>query len=231
MARAISGRSWSTRAPWPSSPSTTRIASCSSASSGRRSAGRCSRSRPGPSTSTRRPGPSRTPPWPRARARGGDRPARRAVAEARRVLDRAGLRHGADAPVPGDRPAPGRRDGRLGPDEDEALVAVRVRWPRRSPPRRTAGSPTPSRSSGCSGSIGCVGPSGDGPPGPPVRAGRRAGRPRAGAGQLRPGPGAGSPSRAEVAWMIERMALVPDSTLVAVEDGRVVGQCTRGSMP
>jgi mycothiol synthase len=33
-------------------------------------------------------------------------------------------------------------------------------------------------------------------------------------------------SRAEVAWMIDRMALVPDSTLVAVEDGRVVGQCT-----
>ena len=40
---------------------------------------------------------------------------------------------------------------------------------------------------------------------------------------LAPVPGA---SRAEVAWMIERMALVPDSTLVAVDGGRVVGQCT-----
>jgi mycothiol synthase len=40
---------------------------------------------------------------------------------------------------------------------------------------------------------------------------------------LAPVPGA---SRAEVSWMIERMALAPDSTIVAVEDGRVVGQCT-----
>ena len=40
---------------------------------------------------------------------------------------------------------------------------------------------------------------------------------------LAPVPGG---SRAEVAWTIERMALVPDSTLVALEDGRVVGQCT-----
>ncbi len=40
---------------------------------------------------------------------------------------------------------------------------------------------------------------------------------------LAPVPGA---SRAEVAWRVDRMALVPESTLVAVEDGRVVGQCT-----
>jgi mycothiol synthase len=40
---------------------------------------------------------------------------------------------------------------------------------------------------------------------------------------LAPVPGA---SRAMVAWMIDRIALVPDSTLVAVENGRVVGQCT-----
>jgi mycothiol synthase len=40
---------------------------------------------------------------------------------------------------------------------------------------------------------------------------------------LAPVPGA---SRAEVAWMVDRMALVPDSTLVAVENDRVVGQCT-----
>jgi mycothiol synthase len=33
-------------------------------------------------------------------------------------------------------------------------------------------------------------------------------------------------SRAEISWMIDRMALVPDNTIVAVEDGRVVGQCT-----
>lgn len=33
-------------------------------------------------------------------------------------------------------------------------------------------------------------------------------------------------SRAEVGWMIERLALFPESTVVAVEDGRVVGQCT-----
>ena len=33
-------------------------------------------------------------------------------------------------------------------------------------------------------------------------------------------------SRAEISWMIDRMAVVPDNTLVAVEDGRVVGQCT-----
>lgn len=33
-------------------------------------------------------------------------------------------------------------------------------------------------------------------------------------------------SRAEISWMIDRMALVPGNTLVAVEDGRVVGQCT-----
>lgn len=40
---------------------------------------------------------------------------------------------------------------------------------------------------------------------------------------LAPVPGA---SRAEVAWMVDRMTLVPESTLVAVDDGRVVGQCT-----
>lgn len=40
---------------------------------------------------------------------------------------------------------------------------------------------------------------------------------------LAPVPGA---SRAEVPWTIERMALVPDSTLVALQDGQVVGQCT-----
>ena len=40
---------------------------------------------------------------------------------------------------------------------------------------------------------------------------------------LDPPPGA---SRAEVAWMVERMAIMPDSTLVALEDGQVVGQCT-----
>jgi mycothiol synthase len=40
---------------------------------------------------------------------------------------------------------------------------------------------------------------------------------------LAPVPGG---SRAEVSWMIERMTLVPDSTLVAVEDDQVVGQCT-----
>jgi mycothiol synthase len=33
-------------------------------------------------------------------------------------------------------------------------------------------------------------------------------------------------SRAEIAWMIERMSLLPASTVVAVDDGRVVGQCT-----
>jgi mycothiol synthase len=40
---------------------------------------------------------------------------------------------------------------------------------------------------------------------------------------LDPLPGA---SRAEIAWMVERMALIPANTLVALEDGRVVGQCT-----
>ena len=40
---------------------------------------------------------------------------------------------------------------------------------------------------------------------------------------LDPLPGA---SRAEIAWMIERMSLIPANTLVAVEDGWVVGQCT-----
>ena len=40
---------------------------------------------------------------------------------------------------------------------------------------------------------------------------------------LDPPPGM---SRAEIAWIVERMALIPDNTLVAVEDGRVVGQCT-----
>jgi mycothiol synthase len=40
---------------------------------------------------------------------------------------------------------------------------------------------------------------------------------------LAPVPGS---SRAEVEWTIERMALVPGSTLVALQDGRVVGQCT-----
>lgn len=33
-------------------------------------------------------------------------------------------------------------------------------------------------------------------------------------------------SRAEIAWTIDRMALLPSNTLVAVDAGRVVGQCT-----
>ena len=33
-------------------------------------------------------------------------------------------------------------------------------------------------------------------------------------------------SRAEISWMVDRMAVVPGNTLVAVEDGQVVGQCT-----
>lgn len=33
-------------------------------------------------------------------------------------------------------------------------------------------------------------------------------------------------SRAEIPWMISRMELVADGTLVAVDDGRVVGECT-----
>ncbi len=40
---------------------------------------------------------------------------------------------------------------------------------------------------------------------------------------LDPMPGS---DRAEIAWMIERMAVIPDNTVVAVESGRVVGQCT-----
>lgn len=33
-------------------------------------------------------------------------------------------------------------------------------------------------------------------------------------------------SRAEIPWLISRMEMVQDATIVAVEDGRVVGQCT-----
>lgn len=33
-------------------------------------------------------------------------------------------------------------------------------------------------------------------------------------------------SRAEIAWLVSRMEMVRDETVVAVEDGRVVGQCT-----
>ncbi len=66
----------------------------------------------------RGPGPGRRP-----RARGGDRPAGRRVAQARGVLDGARLRDRADAPLPGDRAAGRPTTDGSDPDEDEALVA------------------------------------------------------------------------------------------------------------
>ena len=102
--------------------------SCSSASGGRLPAGSCSRSRPGRSTSSIRPtGRSRTRSLAAPREleeetgyRAGE------LAQARPLLDRARLRHRADAPVPGKRPAAGPRAIASDPDEDERLELVRL---------------------------------------------------------------------------------------------------------